>query len=88
MISRPIEKHKKSDLGISKGEQGNPQTVKRHLLQSNEFGASIRRHSVYGALTPNLDFPESLTHRISSKELKSLQKYKSSGRHEADRKSA
>lgn len=80
MILRASERGKKSDPLVSKPESNNPAPPKRHLLQSQEFGSSVRRHSVYGTPAPNLDYAEPLTNRVSSRELKSLQKYKSTGR--------
>lgn len=46
-----------------------------------------RRHSVYGTTNLNQDFNDPFTNRVSSKELKSLQKYKSNNYKEINRKS-
>lgn len=56
-------------------------------MQSQDLPSSLRRHSVYGHQSLNPDFGEPFTVRVSSKEMKSLQKYKSTGRQEADRQS-
>lgn len=70
---------KKGESGVKNGSgyQGN---FKRSLLQSQDFAASVRRHSVYGQQSGNQEFGEGFSVRVSSKEMKSLQKYKSTGR--------
>ena len=66
MLAKPSDKLKKTELFVHKNSGT---TAKRSLMQSQEFG-SVRRHSVYGN-----DF-EQITVRVSSKEMKSLPKYK------------
>ena len=73
MLVRPSDKIKKTELLLHK--HSNPQAPKRSMMQSQEY-ANIRRHSVYGH-----DY-ESITVRVSSKEMKSLPKYKSISRQE------
>jgi hypothetical protein len=74
MLVRPSDKLKKTELLLNK--HSNPQPPKRSLMQSQEY-SNIRRHSVYGGY----DY-ESITVRVSSKEMKSLPKYKSISRQE------
>lgn len=80
MIVRTGDRGKKSEMLLGKNSNNNPVGFKRNMLQSQEFASTARRHSVYGTPIPNQDFPEPFSSRVSSKELKSLQKYRSGGR--------
>jgi len=81
MIIKVNDRQKKSDTLSFKPEANSKPPPKHHLLQSDGFASSVRRHSVYGAPSAGPDYADPLSGRVSEKELKSLQKYKTNGKH-------
>jgi hypothetical protein len=81
MIIKVNDRQKKTDILSFKQEPNSKPPPKHHLLQSDGFAASVRRHSVYGAPHAGSDYADPLSGRVSEKELKSLQKYKTNGKH-------
>lgn len=84
------EKQKKPEMNIFKQDQQQPANnyFKKSMLQSQEFSTTLRRHSVYSGHSGQQQYQEPMTHRISSKQLKSLQKYKTATKNDSEKRSA
>jgi hypothetical protein len=87
MQLRATDRSRKQELPFGRAQNANSPHLKHHLLQPQDLGATVRRHSVFGTAHPPQEYLEGMPNRISSKELKSLQKYGSRTKHEADRNS-